>query len=327
MSMCIKVSAQSPYSIFGDNSKMLEAKSEYVPSIYRVGIQTKKGSFFYADFDLNRGIATLTDKDGNMILQDVISENAKAMFTTIDPYAENYYNLSPYAYCFGNPVKFIDPDGRNPIYDTQGNFLGTDNTGLQGFYFVMDKKFFVQGMSNMEAGNHAILGTIPSNVESRINNHYNKLPNRPDYDGFVTVSEGIAWAKSHPNALKNPTPDNMLYIDASQLDFWDLSTSDFTKVDLITPKNLFSNHNIAESIANPILMATVYALGRVDMILTNRAEGKVKIVNNSATDYDWNVGGGSKRNAFIRTNNVLFGINLDIHGFKTFYYGVGTLRR
>lgn len=39
MSTCIKVSAQSPYAMFGDNSKMLEAKRESVPSIYRVGVQ------------------------------------------------------------------------------------------------------------------------------------------------------------------------------------------------------------------------------------------------------------------------------------------------
>ena len=59
MSTCIKASAQSPYAMFGDNSKMLEAKSEPVPSIYRVGIQSAHGANFYADIDLNKGLATL----------------------------------------------------------------------------------------------------------------------------------------------------------------------------------------------------------------------------------------------------------------------------
>ena len=31
--------------------------------------------------------------------------------TTIDPKAEKYYNLSPYTWCAGNPVRFLDPDG------------------------------------------------------------------------------------------------------------------------------------------------------------------------------------------------------------------------
>ena len=30
---------------------------------------------------------------------------------TLDPLTEKYYSTSPYAYCKGNPVKFIDPDG------------------------------------------------------------------------------------------------------------------------------------------------------------------------------------------------------------------------
>ncbi len=31
--------------------------------------------------------------------------------TTLDPLAEKYYSISPYAYCAGNPVNRIDPDG------------------------------------------------------------------------------------------------------------------------------------------------------------------------------------------------------------------------
>ncbi len=37
---------------------------------------------------------------------------------------------------------------------------------------------------------------------------------------------------------------------------------------------------------------------------------------------NWNVGGGNRRNTFIRINNTIFGINPQIHGFKTFYYVV-----
>ena len=33
-------------------------------------------------------------------------------FSTIDPLAEKYYHLSPYAYCAGDPVNLVDPDGR-----------------------------------------------------------------------------------------------------------------------------------------------------------------------------------------------------------------------
>jgi RHS repeat-associated protein len=32
-------------------------------------------------------------------------------FTTVDPLAEKYYSISPYAYCAGNPVNRIDPTG------------------------------------------------------------------------------------------------------------------------------------------------------------------------------------------------------------------------
>lgn len=32
---------------------------------------------------------------------------------SIDPNCEKYYSVSPYAYCLNNPIKFIDPDGRD----------------------------------------------------------------------------------------------------------------------------------------------------------------------------------------------------------------------
>lgn len=35
--------------------------------------------------------------------------------TTMDPLAEKYYSLSPYLWCAGNPVKFVDKVGKQPV--------------------------------------------------------------------------------------------------------------------------------------------------------------------------------------------------------------------
>lgn len=34
------------------------------------------------------------------------------MWDRVDPLAEKYYNVSPYAYCMNDPVNYVDPDGK-----------------------------------------------------------------------------------------------------------------------------------------------------------------------------------------------------------------------
>lgn len=43
-------------------------------------------------------------------------------WTTMDPMAEKYYDISPYVYCAGNPVNYVDPDGTTPriFVETKG---------------------------------------------------------------------------------------------------------------------------------------------------------------------------------------------------------------
>ncbi|MEJ5146936.1 hypothetical protein [Sphingobacterium sp. MYb388] len=47
-------------------------------------------------------------------------------------------------------------------------------------------------------------------------------------------------------------------------------------------------------------------------------------VNNEATDYDWNSGGGKVRNTLIQVERARTGL-ADGMGFRTYYYGTGTL--
>jgi RHS repeat-associated protein len=65
-------------------------------------------------------------------------------FTTVDPMAEKYYNISPYAYCGDNPVNAIDIngdtittmiDGQRYYYgavDGKSGFIGVDGTLYSG---------------------------------------------------------------------------------------------------------------------------------------------------------------------------------------------------
>ena len=135
-------------------------------------------------------------------------------FTQIDPLCEKDYGMNPYAYCGNNPINAIDPDGKrmSPIYNINGDFLGTDDEGLQGVPIVMENKDFWQGMSHMEAlSKDKDINSI-NNDEAFDNfiSHYNQLPNRPDYDGYLTLEEANKWYREG-----NGQP---LYTDIKKID-------------------------------------------------------------------------------------------------------------
>ncbi len=53
-------------------------------------------------------------------------------FTIMDPMAEKYYSISPYAYCANNPINVIDPDGREikfVVRQTSSNVVLTYRNG------------------------------------------------------------------------------------------------------------------------------------------------------------------------------------------------------
>ncbi len=58
--------------------------------------------------------------------------------TTIDPLAEKYYSISPYAWCGGNPVSRIDPDGRADFEVNTNNksIIKNDNTSEDRVFIV-----------------------------------------------------------------------------------------------------------------------------------------------------------------------------------------------
>ncbi len=99
------------------------------------------------DTRMNR-IVRFLDED---TAEPVQKAEYSSRWLTPDPLAEKYYSISPYAYCLNNPINFIDPTGMAPIFDEDGNLLGTDADGWKGTSIVMNKDRYTEGMSNKEA--------------------------------------------------------------------------------------------------------------------------------------------------------------------------------
>lgn len=122
---------------------------------------------------------------------------AVGRFTTLDPLSDKYYGNSLYAYCLNNPVRFIDPTGKlvSPIYNEKGNLLGTDDEGLKGKAIIMNESNFKQGMSHEKALSHNLgyNGLISDEARSNYVSSYTSLKDRPDYDGYLTISEANKW--------------------------------------------------------------------------------------------------------------------------------------
>ena len=113
--LSLSLSAQeSPYSIFGDNTPTLGMRNsnKYVElSNFKCVVCFKDGSVGFIEFDFKAKIAKLKDSKGNELQQTNLTPSDIARFTTPDPKAELYPSISPYMYCAGNPIRFIDPTG------------------------------------------------------------------------------------------------------------------------------------------------------------------------------------------------------------------------
>ncbi len=231
-------------------------------------------------------------------------------WTSVDPSVDNYLHISPYAYCAWNPVKFVDPDGMRPVYDLDGNLLGTDENGLEGNPIIMDSKLFTQGMEKDVAEGFDV-GVEFLNKENRnsMQENYNGLSNRPDWDGQLNLSEANNWYR---NGNGNP-----LYVDAAKVDLSPLSKSDFSAigsskhVNFLDPKNL----NIQTGLVYGTIQVTLIDNG-----------GTVRIGNKNGLldiyDFDMQRGRGF-RNIATQIGSMVAGKGTP---FNIYYYGQGKVK-
>ncbi len=241
------------------------------------------------------------EKDHRIELKtDVIS-------TSIDPHCEKYPWITPYAYCLNNPVRFVDPDGKDPIYDPDGNFLGTDDLGLKGDPIVMSVENFKQGMENKKAISfHRDLNN--EDAYKKVEEHHKGLPSRPDYDGELTLKEANEWYRNGNGEA--------LFVDASKIDLSPATTKDLK---LNKPEPI----NFASPLKPNLKTGLVY--GTLLLTLTNENTGTVVIgKNNKIDEYDFD----HQKGRFFR--NIATKIGEKVAGKGTSYiiygYGLGSVK-
>jgi len=124
LATCVGVThAQAIFRKYGFNKKPLTlSKGKY-------------NEFFTNDEVVQIGTVrfnTRTNKVIQLLEEDTTKNNylsdRSSMWYSVDPLAEKYPNYSPYVYCMNNPIKYIDPDGKEVymVFYTAGNKRGDE---------------------------------------------------------------------------------------------------------------------------------------------------------------------------------------------------------
>ena len=108
------VSVLVNYSYLADGTKVSALRSDgsglaYQGSLTYTCAGGSPASLEGVTFPGGRFVA-ITDEAGTTTMTPMLY--ASVRWLTLDPLANKYYGISPYAFCANNPINFVDPDGR-----------------------------------------------------------------------------------------------------------------------------------------------------------------------------------------------------------------------
>jgi len=150
-------------------------------------------------------------------------------FLQQDPLMEKYYSIGQYAYCAGNPISRIDPDGKDWVRGIDGNnYLWMDNVTKNtetpdGYVYVGSNNNDILtdlGISNSYRGEEKLTAIGFADESSALN-----TPNistraegvatvitavdRSKVEGNVTITPNISYGESSPNNNMGATFDGI----------------------------------------------------------------------------------------------------------------------
>ena len=180
--VCVGSFAQTPYESFAPETSrpMLELpEPESSPDTLFCAIVA----------DLSNQTLLLVDVSSRRIIATSPITDDLRKWLSVDPLSDKYPGISPYAYAAWNPIKYVDPDGRDTLhFDAKGNYTHRvqsegshvglwhkSNNSTREFRFqdpndanrFMTSKEYENRISNGEtSANNSLLGIMPVSLSS-----------------------------------------------------------------------------------------------------------------------------------------------------------------
>jgi Effector protein len=187
----------NPYAIFGYKPKTI-LKDE--PEHLKVFNKDTTSLYHAFEFDAEAKNVLIYGKNGSILKTVKVENNETYRFMSIDPMSEKYYDQSPYNYVLNNPIKYVDPDGREvwisygenqrAKYDN-GKLYNEDGSKYKGKdSFVSNVSKYLNMMNKTEIGS-SVLSSLSSSKNS-----FNFINQKPTSGATATFG---------PNSVINPS--------------------------------------------------------------------------------------------------------------------------
>ena len=132
-------------------------------------------------------------------------------WTSVDPLADKYPDISPYAYCNWNPIKFVDPDGRSTHTNENGDVVAVYDDGDLNIYKHSNAKISSWGNvydNHLTTDDAETMGQSLHYMSFADQNKYNATGEvihdsqmRIDYGSYELGNEVINVINSKPSLL------------------------------------------------------------------------------------------------------------------------------
>jgi len=167
----VQAQAQNPYAALGIEERVLhydDMNKEMFDndSIKPIG---------YALYSVKDGLLEIYDLKDSLVASQRIDPSNVARWLSVDPKAQKYPSWSPYNYTLGNPISFIDPDGREvkPANQEALNLIRMTLSQTEAAYVrfdangYIDKQFLNQGAQELGkfGGNYTALMFMANHQE------------------------------------------------------------------------------------------------------------------------------------------------------------------